>query len=114
MGGWESFTGSARDICNHGIGGGFSGFIYTAETVEFAKKNLPEIMAYAKEMANSLGENVYQMIGGFNCLKDYENLDAGEAIYNKESEDHKTVLNALAWFAGEEVARSYCDLMDQQ
>ena len=114
MGGWENFTNSAPDITNHGIDGGFHGFIYTTETVKFAKQNLPEIMELAKNMADDLGENKYKMIEGFNCLKDFKNIDAGEAIYNKKSEDHDTVLNALAWFAGEEVARSYVDMLEQQ
>ncbi len=114
MGGWESFTNSAPDITNHGIDGGFHGFINTNETVKFAKQNLPEIMELAKNMADDLGENKYKMIEGFNCLKDFKNIDAGEAIYNKKSEDHDTVLNALAWFAGEEVARSYVDMLEQQ
>ena len=113
IGGWEIFTQSAPDITNHGIDGGFHGFIYTAETVKFAKKNLPEIMELAKNMADEIGENKYKMVEGFNCLKDYENLDAAEAIYNKKSEDHETVLNALAWFAGEEVARSYVDMLGE-
>lgn len=111
IGGWESFTQSAPDITNNGIGGGFHGFIYTAETVKFAKKNLPEIMELAKNMADDMGEDTYKMIAGFNCLKDYENLDIGSAIYNKKSEDHALVLNALAWFAGEAVARSYVDTL---
>lgn len=111
IGGWENFINSAQDISAHGIDGGFHGFIYTAETVKFAKKNLPGIMELAKNMADDMGEDKYKMIAGFNCLKDYDNLDVGESIYNKKSEDHETVLNALAWFAGEEVARSYVDTL---
>lgn len=114
MGGWENFTNSAPDITNHGIDCGFGGFIYYSETVKFAKQNLSEIMELAKNMADDMGENKYKTIEGFNCLKDCENLDAGEAIYNNKSEDHDTVLNALAWFAGEEVARSYVDMTEQQ
>ena len=82
--------------------------------MKFAKQNLPEIMELAKNMANDMGEDKYKMISGFNCLKDYPNLDVGEAIYNKKSEDHDTVLNALAWYAGEEVARSYVDVSDME
>lgn len=111
IGGWESFTNSAQDITNHGIDGGFHGFIYTAETVKFAKNNLPEIMELAKNLAYQIGEDTYKMIAGFKCLKDYAYLDVGESIYNKKSEDYGTVLNALAWFAGEEVARSYTNTL---
>jgi len=113
IGGWENFTQSAEDISSHGIDAGFHGFIYTAETVKFAKNNLPEIMELAKNMASEMGENTYKMIAQFNCLKDYPGLDAAEAIYNKKSEDHETVLNALAWFACEEVARSYVENFEE-
>lgn len=47
-----------------------------------------------------------KMIARFNCLRNYPNLDIAEAIYNKK--------NALAWFAGEEVARSYVENMEEK
>jgi len=36
---WESFKNSAPDISDHGISGGFRGFIYYADTVKFAQEN---------------------------------------------------------------------------
>ena len=110
-GGWESFKEMAEDITNHGVDGGFHGWIYHADTVQFAKRNKADIMELARQMADDLGEPLYRMIGGFNCLK-MEESEVAEAIHNPRSDDRTQVFNALAWFAVEEVARSYCDLND--
>ena len=110
-GGWDSFKEMAEDITNHGVGGGFHGWIYHADTVPFAKRNKAAIMELAWQMADDLGEPIYRMIGGFNCLKMADG-EVAEAIHNPRSDDRTQVFNALAWFAVEEVARSYCDLSD--
>lgn len=44
MGGFESFSENAQDISNHGIDGGFSGFINYSETVEFSQNNRDVIL----------------------------------------------------------------------
>lgn len=110
-GGWESFAEMAWDISNHGINGGFHGWIYHADTVPFAKRNKAEILTMAREMANDMGEEMLAMIAGFNCLK-MGTEDVADALYNPRSDNAPQVFNALAWFAAEEVARSYCDLTD--
>ena len=107
-GGWDSFTEMAEDITNHGVGGGFHGWIYHSDTVPFAKRNKAAIMEMAQQMADDFGEPLYRMIGGFNCLKIGEG-EVAEALYNPRSDNKTQVFNALAWFAAEEVARSYCD-----
>ena len=107
-GGWEAFTGMADDITNNGVDGGFHGWIYHAETVPFAKRNKGQILALASTLADDLGESMLAMIAGFNCLKTTPEVIA-EAIYNPRSSEQTQVFNALAWFAAEEVARSYCD-----
>lgn len=112
-GGWQSFKDSAPDVTNHGADGGFHGFIYYTETVKFANRNKAAIMEMAKQMADDFGSSVYQMIAGFNCLKISEG-EAAEGIHDKNSENHTQVMNALAWFALEEVSRSYCDMLEQQ
>ena len=107
-GGWDSFKEMAEDITNHGVDGGFHGWIYHSDTVPFAQRNKAVIMAMAQELANDLGEEVLSMIAGFNCLKISAN-EVAEALYNPRSDNKTQVFNALAWFASEEVARSYCD-----
>jgi len=112
LGGTDEFKQSAPDIMNNGISGGFHGFIYHAETVSFARRHRKQILAMADSMADDLGESSgYALIAGFNCLRDLK-LDGGQvaaAIYDPNHEDHTQVMNALAWFAGEEVSRAYAD-----
>lgn len=116
MGGWQNFTQSAPDICNHGIDGGFSGFIYYNETEPFAKRNREAIAQMASQQANELGTSVVEMIQGFGCFRHGTkptDEEIGLALYaGKEKEDSVNVLNALAWYAGEEVSREYCRLSD--
>jgi hypothetical protein len=116
MGGWESFTQSARDIANHGIDGGFRGFIWHSDTVPFARHKRQLIMKMAEQQAKDLGADALEMIAGFGCLKSQQ-LSATEVsngIWRRDDENGVQVLNALAWYAGEEVARSYVDALEQR
>jgi hypothetical protein len=109
---------SVEDVINHGIDGGFHGFVYHTETIAFYKKHKKIINKMALEMASELGENILEMIGGFNCLKYYdhktgkwtesEGQDAiGKTFYGNDLDTQ--VANALAWFAAEEVCRMFED-----
>ena len=106
MGGEESFLQSWEDIINHGINGGFSGFIYYSETTGFAKRNIKLIREMAKHQADDFGMGMLEMIQGFNCLgSDYSVDEIGEVIYGDN--DDTTILNALAWYAAEETCHQY-------
>ncbi len=114
IGGWAEFKERAQDVANHGADGGFSGFTYYTETVAFAKRQRTNILAMAGDQASDFGSNsVYSLIAGFNCLGEYSATDVAEAIHNPRSTNGQQVLNALAWYALEETARSYTDLLDQ-
>ena len=115
MGGWESFSESAEDVSNHGAGTGWNGFTYYSDTVAFTKRNKSLILELAKDLASQFGDvDEYQMIANFNCLRsDYSVGEVASAIHNPKDDGQTTVMNALAWFVLEEVARSYCDLCDQ-
>ena len=114
MGGWESFTEAAPDICRGGIDGGFHGFIYNADTEPFAKRNREAIAQMVSQQADDLGVGVIEMIRGFGCFRNGTpptDEEIGSALYaGKDAPNGLPVLNALAWYAGEEVARAYCDL----
>jgi hypothetical protein len=112
--GFESFSESAQDVANHGINGGFHGFIYYSDTVKFAETNKQLIIDYARKMANELGEDgAYSLIASFVCLNDMNADLVADAINNLDHEDNTQVMNAMSWFAGEEVCRSYCDILEQ-
>lgn len=114
MGGWESFIENAPDICRGGIDGGFSGFIYSRDTEPFAKRNREAIAQMAAEQANDFGTGIFEMIKGFGCFRHGTkptDEEIGLALYaGREKPDSVPILNALAWYAGEEVSRAYCNL----
>ena len=112
VGGWEDFCQIADDVSNHGANAGWSGFTYYRDTESFTKLHKHAILDLAKQMSDDLGEDLYTMIGGFNCLK-ITASEAAEAIHNPRSEERTNVFNALAWFALEEVARSYADATER-
>jgi hypothetical protein len=114
MGSWECFTESAEDIQNHGASGGVGGFIYYTETVKFYRNNRKTILAVAESMADDLGEDLLSMVAGFNCLKCYKltQNEVAQALYMSKGEWVDSVQNAMAWFALEETARSYCDAIE--
>ena len=69
FGGWETFKELAEDVTNYGIDGGFSGFIYYADTHKFAMKNRSLIVKQLEEDANSFGEDVISMVSNFGVFR---------------------------------------------
>ena len=109
LGGWAAFQESARDIARHGIDGGFCGFVYYADTVAFARRNLPALRGMVRDMAGEFGQGVGEFLAGFGCLKGYTADECAEAFYSGRGDAAQSVYNALAWFAAEEVARAFDD-----
>lgn len=120
MNGWESFKESAQDVVDHGASCGFGNFIYYTDTAAFTAKNRKTIAEYAAEQSTEIGyKDEIEMILGFNVIKkdndDLTSSDIARALYGRLTDDDKktTIYNALAWYALEEVSRTYCDLVEQ-
>lgn len=111
-GGWDSFKEMAPDVANYGASGGFHGFIYYTDTLAFFHKNRDEIKKACSSLAEDLGENVLDMIGGFRCIEGSTSEEVGETLYGPKSKADTQVANCLAWYALEEVCQSYTDLAD--
>lgn len=113
-GGWQSFQEMAQDVCNHGANCGFGKFIYYTDTVPFAKRNKKVLLELCKQQADDIyGNNctASEFIAGFNCV----GCDAEQvaiALYTGKGDNVTEVYNALAWYALEEVARRYCDIIE--
>ena len=109
----EELRSTLEDITNHGADGGFGGFIYYSETNQFAREHMHLILDQIKELADNLGETPLEMISSFRCLQGdkIDPLEIASIIYERTSPESQAdgtetvVLNALAWFALEEVAR---------
>ena len=114
FGGWGAFQELANDVTNHGIDGGYCGFIYYAETTAFVKKHKKLIIENVKQLADEVGESFTKVIADFNCLKNsgITDNDVMMALMSPRSCEDYTVVqvyNALAWYAGETVAHEYAD-----
>ena len=116
FGGWEEFKQAAPDVVNYCINGGFGSFIYYSDTVPFGKRHRTSIMRLAVSQADDFGMGVFEMIKSFGCLKDtgIKTNDLASIIYTAKGDDDETaVFNCLAWYAGEEVCRAYCDMIEE-
>lgn len=100
---------SIQDVNSHGIGGGYSGFIYYHDTHAFAMRYRKQILELCKDMVDSIGyKNIHELVLSFNCVNDDEDnyTDLCKYIGNSRCEQSQ-ITNALAWFAAEEVCRMF-------
>lgn len=116
FGGWEDFKEKAPDVANHGIEGGYRGFIYYAETAAFVKKHKKLIIENIVQLADEIGENFAKVIADFNCLKKSgitENDVIIALMYTRLNDDYlmREIYNALSWYVGETVANEYTDFV---
>ena len=112
--GWQSFKEMAQDVAIHGAGGGFGNFIYYADTVPFSRRNKKALLELCKDQAADyygIESGVCEFIAGFNCVNLSREAIA-IALYTGKGEDVTEVYNALAFYALEEVARRYCDIIE--
>ena len=108
-GGWLAFQEMAQDIYNHGISGGFSGWIYYTETFDFYAKNQGAIVTLVEKWANDCNISTINFVAGFRCLDAEDGQNVGKTLYGNKLQHDTQVANALAWFAAEEVTRSFVD-----
>ena len=102
-----------QDIYNHGIAGGFSGYISYYDTTRFFDTHKEIILQLADEIREELGISTRgEFIAGFQCLKGYTAEECTQALYT-ETDDTHIIKNALAWFAAEEAARYICEQEDE-
>ena len=106
--GFDSLDDDAKDtlsdISNHGVDGGFNGFIYYSDTVEFFDNNRNLVLSELNQFADELGESAIDIVKGFKCLNGDYDSEVEQVIMNLDDSDNTTVKNALAWFAAEHVA----------
>ena len=94
--------------CSSGAAGGFTGFIWYEDTVQFAKKYRKAIVELLEEQAQEYGySGPIEMVKSFNCLKGFDatEKEVARSLYGRPTDDDTQILNALAWYALEEVAR---------
>ena len=111
VGCWEDFQQIAKDVVNLG-GYGYKGFIYYDDTVAFTKRNKRAILEFAADQDSEIESvGLVKFVAGFGCIDETDDLIA-RALYAGRGDAFQEVYNALAWYALEEVCRSYVDLLD--
>ena len=102
---------NVENINNHGIDGGYSGFIYYSDTHKFAMRYRKYIVPMLEEQAEEFGEDVVKMVSGFGVFRSspmdaedkkdlYKYLGGGRCEQSK-------ITNLMAWYAAEEVCRMF-------
>ena len=115
LGGWDEDTRlTMEDIARYGVDGGFSGFIYYTDTVAFFNRNKNNILALAESQAREFGTGMLEMVMGFRCIM---NLDVtpdnvARVLYSGRGDCADQIKNCMAWYAAEEVARAYVDMLE--
>ena len=104
---------SVQDVLNHGINGGFSGFIYYSDTHKFAMTYRKKIFELLEEEAKQLGMEVIELVAGFGVFRgspmDAEDQKEVHEYINGGTPESGTITNVMAWFCAEEVCRFFDD-----
>ena len=102
---------SVQDVLNHGINGGFSGFIYYSDTHKFAMTYRKKIVELLEEEAEQLGMEVTEMVAGFGVFKgspmDKEDKQDLYKYLGGGKPEQGAITNVMAWFCAEEVCRFF-------
>jgi hypothetical protein len=103
---------SVEDINNHGIDGGFSGFIYYSETHSFAMRHRQTIISMLENDAADFGQDIVEMVSGFAVFRNSQmDIEDKKNLYRYLGMgrcDQSTITNLMAWYAAESV----CHLFD--
>jgi hypothetical protein len=112
-GGIDSFREMASDIANHGIMGGYSGWIYYTETCAFYAKHRKSILEMLNNMRDDFGMGyLVELVQSFNGAKDSTEWEIEKTLFMNKSQHDTQVANLLAWVACEEVAWATNDLVE--
>ena len=84
----------------------------------FFNNNRKLILEQLKDQAFELGIGVIEMVAGFNCLKDDEEItidEIGNVLFCIDTDNHNEkmiIKNALAWYSAEEVAYNFVNQLE--
>ena len=100
------------NCAEYGANIGISGFIYYSETIPFFQKNRAAIIIHLELTAAEFGTDIISMIQNFGVFSRSEKptpSEIGRALWDKSKTDPelKTLYNVFAWYALEEVSRTW-------
>lgn len=104
---------SIQSVNEHGIQGGYNGFIWYTETHAFAMRYRKLILKLLEQQAYELDEEVVEMVSNFgvfrnNPMDNDDRKDLYRYLGGGRPEQGQ-ITNLMAWFAAEEVCRMFED-----
>lgn len=98
-----------KDVCKGGADGGFSGFTYSADCLEFYRKNKPKILQLLADQSDEFcGGSTCAFIKNFNCLKDQDLTmhEIEQTIFcnDYDAEMSNIIIDAVCWCVLETLA----------
>ena len=100
-----------ENCAEHGADCGFCGFIYYNETIAFFRANRKDIISHMEQSAAEMGTDIISMVQGFGVFRNGDKPTAsevGRALWDSQkSQDLTTLYNVFAWYALEEVSRTW-------
>src|SRR5215510_4539462 len=109
---FKQLSAELENCAKHGADCGFSGFIYENETIPFFIANRQDIVSHMEKTAKELGIDIISMVQNFGVFRNSEKptaSDVGRALWDnsKTWSDLTTLYNVFAWYALEEIARTW-------
>ena len=107
-----------ENCAEHGADCGIPGFIYYSETIPFFQKNRQDIINHMEQTAAELGTDIIAMVQGFGVFRNSGKptpSEVGRALWDRsrQSEELTTLYNVFAWYALEEVSRTWYRYLEE-
>jgi len=111
----DTFKELSADLVNcaeYGANIGISGFIYYSETIPFYTKNRTAIANHIEQTAAEFGTDIFSMVQNFGVFRNSDKptpSEIGKALWDKSKTypDLTDLYNVFAWYALEEVSRTW-------
>jgi hypothetical protein len=117
----QTFTELSTQLENcaeHGADIGIPGFIYYSETIPFFRKNRQDIVNHMEQTAAEIGTDIISMVQEFSVFRNSDKptpSEVGRALWDsgKNYDDLTTLYNVFAWYALEEVSRTWYRYLEE-
>lgn len=109
-----------RMVAEHGADGGYVGFSYYVDTVQFSEQHMDLITETLLEDCREYGyKTMSRFVITFSCLQDgFHEEEINRCLYlavGAKNKDYYTpIMNALAWYALEKVAFDFVHTTEQE
>jgi hypothetical protein len=107
-----------KDCSEHGADSGFCGFNYCNETIAFFKANRKDIVNHMEQTAAELGTDIISLVQNFGVFRNSDKptpSEVGRALWDSGKTDPELtdLYNVFAWYALEEVSRTWYRYLEE-